>query len=177
MIKTIQQNKHICDFILFMFLGLWETYLHVLWITLKRTITSRVSLRLWKRCPVFTDRLCRARLRRPTPWNNVICNWYRCCWVLFGTSQVLSTCKIQLWMYNVFLCVSIKVRECAIGRWLYWCMFIAGDFRPVVETTVQSTLSSTSDSTTVPYRGIDYDSKHVLNVFYTSIQIKRLLLK
>lgn len=33
-------------------------------------------------------------------------------------------------------------------------MFIVGDFRPVVETTVQSTSSSTSDSTTVPYRGI-----------------------
>lgn len=40
---------------------------------------------------------------------------------------------------------------------LYWLMFIVGDFRPVVETTVQSTLSSTPDSTTVSYQGIAYD--------------------
>lgn len=39
---------------------------------------------------------------------------------------------------------------------LYWFMFIVGDFRPVVETTVQSTLSSTPDSTTVSYQGIAY---------------------
>lgn len=67
----------------------------------------------------------------------------------------------------VFIRYVVKVRKCAICLWfleeifsLNWCVFIVGDFRPVVETTVQSTLSSTPDSTTVSYQGIAYDWKH-----------------
>lgn len=48
-------------------------------------------------------------------------------------------------------------------------MFIVGDFRPVVETTVQSTLSSTPDSTTVSYQGIPYDQEYFKNGAFLNI--------
>lgn len=55
-------------------------------------------------------------------------------------------------------------------------MLIIGDFRPVVETTVQSTLSSTPDSTTVSYQGIPYDQKHFKNGAFLNIYTNKTTL-